>query len=84
LVSQYLEGISSRALEQYAPVISEFVAHRHGVYALYKGRRLYYVGLASNLRNRLRHHLQDKHRGAWDTFSVYLTVGGNHLRELEA
>lgn len=84
LVSQYLEGISSRALEKYQSVIRQFVRRRHGVYALYKGKRLYYVGLASNLASRLRHHLQDRHRGAWDTFSVYLTVGGDHLRELEA
>jgi hypothetical protein len=84
LVSQYLEGISSRALEQYAPVIRGFVGRRNGIYALYKGHRLYYVGLATNLRARLRHHLKDRHRGAWDTFSVYLTVGDYHLRELES
>lgn len=84
LVSQYLEGISSRALEQYAPVIRGFVGRRNGIYALYKGHRLYYVGLATNLRTRLRHHLKDRHRGAWDTFSVYLTVGDHHLRELES
>lgn len=84
LVSQYLEKISSRALEKYVPVIRGLVGRRNGVYALYKGHRLYYVGLATNLRTRLRHHLQDRHRGAWDTFSVYLTVGDDHLRELEA
>jgi hypothetical protein len=27
-----------------------------GVYALYRGKRLYYVGLATNLYNRLRGH----------------------------
>ncbi len=65
-------------------MIREFVRNRHGVYALYKGPKLYYVGLASDLRVRLRHHLQDRHRGAWDSFSVYLTVGSHHLRELES
>jgi hypothetical protein len=38
--------------------------------------------LATNLRNRLKHHLKDRHGQAWDRFSVYLTVG-DHLRELE-
>ncbi len=83
LVSQYLENISRKALEKYQSVIKKYVRGRHGVYALYKKNKLYYVGLASNLRNRLRHHLRDRHAGAWDSFSVYLTVGGEHLKELE-
>lgn len=39
--------------------------------------------LASNLRSRLRHHLRDRHADAWDSFSIYLTIGGQHLHELE-
>jgi hypothetical protein len=50
LVSQYLETISGAALDKYRKVISEYVKRRHGIYALYKKDRLYYVGLASNLR----------------------------------
>ncbi len=84
LVSQYLEGVSRHALEKYQDVIRDFVRRRDGIYALYKGRRLYYVGLTTNLRGRLRSHLRDRHGHAWNTFSVYLTVGGRHLRELEA
>ena len=57
---------------------------RHGVYALYRRGKLYYVGLATNLRNRLKHHLKDRHGESWDRFSVYLTIGDSHLRELEA
>lgn len=33
---------------------------------------------------RLGHHLRDKHGASWDRFSVYLTIGDSHLRELEA
>jgi hypothetical protein len=84
LVCQHLEGISRRALEQFSDVIREYVRGRHGVYALYKGNRLYYVGLASNLRRRLKQHLGDRHAHTWDRFSVYLTIGDEHLRELEA
>jgi hypothetical protein len=56
----------------------------NGIYALYKGNRLFYVGLASNLRSRLRHHLRDQHEQSWDRFSIYLTITDEHLRELES
>ena len=42
------------------------------------------VGLATNLRNRLDHHLRDRHADSWDRFSVYITIGDHHLRELES
>ncbi|MDE0144550.1 MAG: hypothetical protein OXI53_10465 [Nitrospira sp.] len=84
LVCQYLEKISRSALEKYQGTIREYVAKRHGVYALYRGNRLYYVSLASNLRNRLRHHLRDRHGQSWDRFSVYLTIGDSHIKELES
>jgi excinuclease UvrABC nuclease subunit len=54
------------------------------VYALYRRGKLYYVGLASNLRNRLKAHLKDRHARRWDRFSLYLTESDHHLRELEA
>jgi hypothetical protein len=84
LVSQYLENISGDALAEYQKIIREYVRWRSGVYALYRRNKLYYVGLASNLRNRLTQHLKDKHRGKWDRFSVYLTIGSDHLKELES
>ena len=84
LVTQYLEGISGSALDKYQKVIREYVKRRHGIYALYRRDRLYYVGLATNLKNRLNHHLKDKHKGRWDRFSVYLTIGDTHLKELES
>jgi hypothetical protein len=83
LVSQHLENISRKALEQYQDVLRDFVKGRHGVYALYSKGRLYYVGLASNLRNRLKSHLTDRHAQTWDSFSVYLTIDDAHLHELE-
>ena len=57
---------------------------QRGVYALYRGNQLRYVGLASNLRSRLAQHLRDRHAGTWDHFSIYLTVTDEHLRELES
>lgn len=84
LVSQHLENISSDALETYQDVIRSYVRGRQGIYALYRRNKLYYVGLASNLRNRLEHHLRDRHKGIWDRFSIYLTIGDSHLKELES
>jgi hypothetical protein len=84
LVCQHLEGLSRTALEEHQDIIRQYVRHRQGVYALYRRGKLYYVGLASNLRSRLAHHLKDRHHDSWDRFSVYLTIGDSHLRELES
>ena len=84
LVCQHLENISREALERHQEIIRQYVRGRQGVYAMYRRGKLYYVGLATNLRNRLKHHLKDRHGESWDRFSVYLTIGDHHLRELEA
>jgi hypothetical protein len=65
-------------------VIRDFVKRRHGVYALFHHGNVYYVGLASNLRSRLRSHLEDRHANRWDSFSVYLTIDKVNLRPLES
>ncbi|MCX5699799.1 MAG: hypothetical protein NTX01_08940 [Candidatus Omnitrophica bacterium] len=84
LVCQHLENISSNALEKYQKIIRQYVRRRSGIYALYRGDRIYYVGLASNLRSRLKGHLRDRHRNLWDRFSVYLTIGNDYTKELES
>ena len=84
LVSQHLENISHEVLSKYQDVIRSYVRGRQGIYALYRKNELYYVGLASNLRSRLRTHLRDRHKKLWDRFSVYLTIGDSHLKELES
>jgi hypothetical protein len=84
LVCQHLENISRGALERHLDIIRAYVRNREGVYALYRRDKLYYVGLARNLRMRLAHHLRDRHGDSWDRFSVYLTIGDSHLRELES
>lgn len=84
LVCQHLENISRAVLEEHQGVIRQYVRGRQGVYALYRRNRLYYVGLASNLRNRLKAHVRDRHGQSWDRFSVYLTIGDSHLKELES
>ncbi len=84
LVSQYLEGIARTALAEYQQFFREQARRRNGVYALYRKKKLYYVGLARDLRGRLKTHLRDKHGESWDRFSMYLTVGDDHIKELES
>ena len=84
LVLSYFERVSWRVLDKYRPIIKLLIKGHAGVYSLYKGERLYYVGLANNLMSRVNHHLKDRHKGKWDRFSVYLTINDAHIRSLEA
>lgn len=84
LVTQFLERIHRNAFEKHPEIIRSLVQRRNGIYALYAKDELYYVGLAKDLRWRLKHHLKDHHRDSWDRFSVYLTIGAEYLRELES
>ena len=84
VVVQHLERVSWDVMKGYPQVVREMIRGRSGVYALYNGEKLYYVGRASNLMRRLKQHLKDRHKGAWDRFSVYLTVRDEHMKELES
>jgi hypothetical protein len=84
LVCQHLEGVARDLLRDYPEIIRALARDHNGLYALYRGDRLCYVGLASNLRRRLSQHLRDHLGGDWDRFSLYLTVDGQHLQEMEA
>jgi hypothetical protein len=84
LVHQHLENVSRELLEQHPDVVRQFIGRNAGIYALYRKRKLYYVGLATALRGRLRAHVRNQHRGSWDRFSIYLTIKDQHLREIEA
>ncbi len=84
LVIGHLEKISGKVMEDYRPLIQSLIRGKSGVYALYHNDALYYVGLASNLMNRLNSHLKDRHSGKWNRFSVFLTVHDSHMKELES
>lgn len=51
---------------------------------VYKGERLYYVGLATNLMGWVKQHLKDRHAKRWDKFSVYLASRDEHIKPLES
>lgn len=84
LVLGYLEKVNSKVFSDFPKEITSLADNKHGVYALYKRDRLYYVGLATNLKNRVKHHLKDRHEGKWDSFSLYLVRKSDHIKELES
>ncbi len=54
-----------------------------GIYALYKGERLYYIGLAKSLHGRVKTHLRDRHAGKWDSFKVFRIQKVRYLKDIE-
>ncbi|MDP2887109.1 MAG: GIY-YIG nuclease family protein [Ignavibacteria bacterium] len=83
LVDAHLERIPADVFVKFQEAIKALASKRHGVYALYKADKLYYVGLAKNLKSRVQQHLKDQHKGKWNMFSLYLVRHVEHLRELE-
>ena len=83
IVVGHLEKINSKIFDQNKSLITEMIKSRHGIYALYRREKLYYVGLAIDLRKRLNQHLTDRHKGKWTHFSLYILRKAEHLRETE-
>jgi hypothetical protein len=80
----HLENVSRELLSRHPDVVAGFIGRNVGIYALYRKKKLYYVGLATGLRGRLRAHVKNQHSGSWDRFSIYQTIKDQHLREIEA
>ena len=84
IIEGYLEKIGQKVFTNYKSVITELIKGRQGIYALYKNDRLYYVGLASNLKRRIKDHLNNKHKGQWTHFSLYIIREHDHIKEIES
>jgi len=82
-VAAYLEDLDVRAFKKHRASLKEVLGRRHGIYALYRRGRIYYVGLATNLFARIEHHTRDRHGRRWDRFSAYVTHRVDQVRELE-
>ena len=83
LVIGSLNRIRKSAFAKYPNQLTELIGNKPGVYALYRNKKLYYVGLASNLKHRLTQHLSDRHADEWDSFSLYLVSDAGHLKDME-
>ncbi len=84
LVMEYAENLSSELFYTNKEVILNFIKGKQGIYALYHGNRLFYVGLASYMHIRLKQHLNDRLADKWDRFSIYLTKNTEYLKEMES
>jgi hypothetical protein len=84
LVIQKLENISKSIFRNYYKQITELIGNSHGIYALYDGNDLYYVGKSIDLKKRVKQHLKDRHFAGWSHFSLYLVRNAQHIREIES
>ena len=83
LLKGVLENVPASAYEVITKSISETMKGKAGIYALYDGEELYYVGLARSLRGRIKKHTRDKHSRKWDTFSIYIVEKTRYLKDIE-
>jgi len=84
IVIGHLEKVSSVVFERYPEEVTGLIGQGQGVYALYRRQKLYYIGLASDLKRRIKWHLKDRHKGKWDRFSLYIIRKTGHIREVES
>lgn len=54
-----------------------------GIYALWKGKQLYYTGIAQNLLHRIKSHTRDKHKNKWDKLSIFIIDKHKFSKDIE-
>lgn len=84
LVTKRLERVSKDVFKRYFNLITELVGNSPGIYALYDGNELYYVGKSAGLKKRVKQHLKDRHYASWTHFSLYLVRRSEHIHEIES
>lgn len=84
IVIGHLEKVSSGIFDRYQRQITDMIRGHYGVYALYRHNKLYYIGLANDLKRRIRRHLDDRHKGKWSHFSLYIFKKEGQIKELES
>ena len=63
--------------------LKELMQGYGGIYALYRGKKLYYTGLTGNLFGRIRWHTKDRHERKWDHFIVFRIQKVKYLKDIE-
>lgn len=84
IVIGHLEKVSSGIFDKYQSQITEMIKGHYGVYALYRRNKLYYIGLATDLKRRIRQHLRNRHKKNWTHFNLYIFKKEEHIKELES
>jgi excinuclease UvrABC nuclease subunit len=83
LVKGFLEKKDRRGFEFLLPEYKKVIGDSSGIYALYKGRKLYYAGIAKNLLNRVDRHTRDKHKDKWDKVSFFVIDKHRYSKDIE-
>lgn len=83
LVKGYLEKKDRKGFELLLPRYKEVIGDSSGIYALYRGKKLYYVGIAQNLLGRVDWHTHDKHRNRWDKVSFFVIDKHRYCKDIE-
>lgn len=84
IVTGHLEKIGAKVFDDFSSVITDIIKGHQGIYALFKKDRLYYVGLARNLKSRINAHNKDRHQNKWTHFSLYIIRKEDHIKEIES
>lgn len=83
LVKGYLEKKDREGvilmLDKYKGVIGSSA----GIYALYNNDKLYYVGIANNLLQRVYWHTRDKHKNRWNRVSFFVIDKHKYSKDME-
>jgi len=83
LIQAYAEDLPGTSLEVFWKEFRGLLRGKSGIYVLLKSGVPHYVGQASNLPYRIRHHLNDRLKGKWDAFSFYVVARTRYLTDLE-
>jgi len=83
LIQAYAEELPGTSLEVFWKEFRGLLRGQSGIYVLLKDGIPHYVGQASNLPYRIRHHLKDRLKGKWDGFSFYVIARTRYLTDLE-
>jgi len=67
----------------FKPHLDKIMRGHPGIYALYRGGQLYYVGLTGNLRGRIESHREDRHARRWDNFILFGIRRARYLKDIE-
>ncbi len=84
IIAGHLEKIGAKVFDDFSSVITDLIKGHQGIYALFKKDRLYYVGLARNLKSRINSHNNDRHQNKWTHFSLYIIRKEDHIKEIES
>ena len=82
-VNQFAERIPIGKLTTLKKVLYKKFRKKMGFYFLYKGKKLYYVGIGDVIK-RLYDHTTDEHKNKWNMFSFYITEKIDHAKQIES